>query len=401
MGEVIPPSLLYSTLMKIAFATLDKALDIENRSGRQYYTARSLEAQGIHVSYIDELQDLNSLFYKGKAFLNNRVLRKFLPLPRYLWRKEPTVLRGYAAQVSDRLTSSHDLMLTDTVYPLSYLTCEQPVVIWTDATFAGMVDFYPGEKDLSQSSLEKGHKAEKAALDKVHLAIFSSAWAAQTAVEHYDIDPNKVHVVPFGANLEIRPQRTLSDIENLVDQRRDKDLNLLFIGVDWVRKGGEMALDIVDHLNTLGVKAALSILGCKPKIRADQRDYVNVLGYIPKNTPRGMKEIKRLLSTSHFLLLPSRADCAPRALCEANAFGVPALTTNVGGIPSIIRDGVNGKLFSVDAKAEDYSLNILKIINNEDEYERLALESFKEYRSRLNWGVAGAQVKHLCEELLA
>lgn len=387
--------------MKIAFITLDKALDIENRSGRQYYTARSLEAQGIQLSYIDELEDFNSLIFKGKAFLNNRVLRKFLPLRRYLWRKEPTVLRGYAAQVSDRLTSNHDLLLSDTVYPLSYLTCDQPVVIWADATFAGMVDFYPGEKDLSQSSLIKGHRAEKAALGNVQLAIFSSEWAAQTAVEHYDIDPDKVHVVPFGANFEIQPQRTLSDIENLVDQRRDQDLNLLFIGVDWERKGGEIALAVVESLNNRGWGATLTILGCKPKIRADLRDYVNVLGYVPKNIPRAVQEIKRLLSTSHFLLLPSQADCAPRALCEANAFGVPALTTNVGGIPSIIRDGVNGKLFSVDAKAEEYSSFILKIINNEDEYEKLALASFEEYRKRLNWAVAGQQVKQLCEELLA
>jgi glycosyltransferase involved in cell wall biosynthesis len=39
---------------------------------------------------------------------------------------------------------------------------------------------------------------------------------------------------------------------------------------------------------------------------------------------------------------------------EASSFGVPSLATNVGGIPSAVKDGLNGKTFPPDADAEDY-----------------------------------------------
>lgn len=38
---------------------------------------------------------------------------------------------------------------------------------------------------------------------------------------------------------------------------------------------------------------------------------------------------------------------------EASSFGVPSLATNVGGIPTAIKDGLNGKTFQLCANAEN------------------------------------------------
>jgi hypothetical protein len=72
----------------------------------------------------------------------------------------------------------------------------------------------------------------------------------------------------------------------------------------------------------------------------------------------------------------------------------------VGGIPTIIKDDVNGKVFSKEANIANYCTYISNLFSNYSEYKHLALSSFNEYQCRLNWSVAGKTVKNLLTELV-
>lgn len=56
------------------------------------------------------------------------------------------------------------------------------------------------------------------------------------------------------------------------------------------------------------------------------------------------EKLKQLFREADMFVLPSKSEGIPKVLLEAMAYGVPILTTNVGGIPDIIEDGVNGLL---------------------------------------------------------
>jgi glycosyltransferase involved in cell wall biosynthesis len=87
-------------------------------------------------------------------------------------------------------------------------------------------------------------------------------------------------------------------------------------------------------------------------------------------------------------------------LNEAAAHALPALATSVGGIPTIIRNGANGRLFSADADAAEYAAYVIDTLSSQDGYRQLAQASFEEYRLRLNWEVAGKAVRRLVDDAL-
>jgi glycosyltransferase involved in cell wall biosynthesis len=61
--------------------------------------------------------------------------------------------------------------------------------------------------------------------------------------------------------------------------------------------------------------------------------------------PRPHAETLRLIRDAALLVLPSRvSEGCPNVLLESLACGVPVVSTNVGGVPEIIRSGVDGLL---------------------------------------------------------
>lgn len=385
-------------MIRIAYVTNYNTKNLRNWSGSGYYIARSLESQSIFLEYICSLKEKFGLALKAKQYLYNYLLKN-LPNQRYLRDRDPIILKHYAQQISSKLSRiKPDIVFSPGTIPIAYLECKQPIVFWTDCTFSGMIDFYPEFSNLSQETIKNGNVVESLALNRCSLAIYSSDWAAQTAIHDYQISPEKVKVVPFGANIECK--RNDSDIRTIVKSRPTNKCQLLFMGVNWYRKGGDIALKVAQELNKKGLETELTIVGCLSQVDEPLPKFVKYMGFISKATQEGQNKINNLLAKSHFLILPSRAECYGIVFCEANSFGVPCLSTNVGGITTVIKDDVNGKTFSTNASIVEYCRYIYDLFEDYSRYKELALSSFSEYQTRLNWSVAGQAVKKLLREVI-
>lgn len=376
--------------VKIAFATTADPLDVHTWSGIPSHMVASLKKQAFTVDCLGPLVDEQSLYLKLKRHAYRRFLGK-----RFLPERIPARLKNLSQQVARKLEGkNYDLVFSSGSMELAYLDCKEPTAFWADATFAGMIDFYSAWTNLAQESIHDGNAAEQAALVKCKLAIYSSDWAARSAIEHYKINPAKIKVVSFGANLECH--RTLEDIDRLTRAKKQGACKLLFLGVEWIRKGGPLSLQVAQKLNEIGLPTELTIVGAIPPNSQSLPPYVKALGFISKSTEEGRRRIQELLQESHFLIMPSIAECTPIAFCEANSFGLPCLATNVGGIPSVIRNDVNGTTFVLDARPEEYCKYIIQALDA-SHYRELAASSFNEYQTRLNWTTAGETVKTLLE----
>ena len=380
--------------MKVAYVTEYDARDVKKWSGTGYFIAESLRNQLLDLECLGPLKDKLTyrLIRKSKRHCYELLGKKYMKDP------EPFILKGFAKEIADKLSNCNaDIVFSATSNPIAYLDCNQPLVFWADATFANIVDFYPSYSNLCQETVNNWHRMEQLALQKSRLAIYSSDWAAKAAINYYGADKSKVKVVSFGANLQHK--FSFNEVKDLIESRPSDQCKLLFLGVEWFRKGGDIALNVAMELNKAGLNTELTIVGCKPFTKKPLPNFVKPLGFISKYTDQGRAKISQLIADSHFLLLPSLADCTPIVLCEANSLGVPCITTNVGGIPTVIRDNINGMKFPINSDISQYCDYIANLFSNYSSYKYLALSSLKEYEKRLNWNVSAKEIHKLMTSL--
>ena len=372
--------------MKAAYVTAYDAREVRNWSGLGYFIGRCLESASISVDYVGPFE-LDRPFYRRAK----RGLHLVLGGRSYLAERDPRIARGLAQRVDERLRSVEaDVIVSPGTIPVAWSRDERPLVFWTDATFGAMAGYYPNYLRLSKESLRAGFELDARALERASAAIYASDWAAQSAIEDHGADPAKVHVVPFGANLVQAPER--SAVEAAVASQSDDVCRLLLVGVDWVRKGGDVAMTVARLLNERGVPTELHVAGCEPPDGAP--DFVHRHGFIGKGTAAGRDALDRLFSAATFLILPSRCEAYGLVLCEANAYGVPCVASRTGGITTIVRDGVNGMTFELD-DVEGYADYLERLFGDRRAYLELAGSARGEFESRLNWAASGQIVKTL------
>ncbi|UCG34725.1 MAG: glycosyltransferase family 4 protein [Candidatus Omnitrophota bacterium] len=386
--------------MRIAYVTSYNVLNPRNWHqlrlgpyGRGYYIARALKDQSFALDYICPLKKIPSLPVAFKL-----VFYSFVKKKRYFHWVDPYILKNYARQISQKLhyLNSDIIFSPENVGTLSYLECKQPIVMWTDAPKAAMIDYYPSYYNLCDETTRDIFEMEKLAFNRCKLLIFSSNWGAKKAADIYKIDSSKIKVIPAGANIDY--QRGEEEVSAIINSRSTDVCRLLFLGADWLRKGGDIAVAVAEELNKKGLPVELTIVGSKPITSEPLPSFVKSVGFLNKTTKEGREKLESLLKESHFLILPSRAEAYGIVLPEANSYGVPCLTTNAGGIPTIVKDGLNGKIFSTDANTGEYCSYVSDLFSDFSRYKQLALSSFNEFKTRFDWSAVGETLKNLLNE---
>ncbi|HEY7089861.1 MAG TPA: glycosyltransferase family 4 protein, partial [Tepidisphaeraceae bacterium] len=368
-------------------------------NGVGYHMGRALTHAGIELDYLGPLRETYRWWLGPKQQFIRRCVRKL-----YNRHREALACRDYSKQIDAKLRGGrHDAVFSSLScgsQPVAYLQTSLPIVIWTDCTLASAVNFYPDftREKAVWSNIEAGIRNEREAIHRASLLIYSSDWARREAIEQYQINPERVKVAPFGANEEHTPDR--AEVQRLIESRPADVCRLLFVGMDWHRKGGDMAMQTAAELHRRGVPVELTLVGSNPPGAGPLPEYVKPMGLITRRNPEGARRLEELFAQAHFLILASRADASPHVLVEANSFGVPCASSNVGGIPSIIQDGINGQMFDRDANPEQYADWITEMFARPNEYRRLAWSSFEEYEARLNWDSAGVKVSKMLQQLL-
>jgi glycosyltransferase involved in cell wall biosynthesis len=375
---------------RIVYLTCRDAKDKRAWSGTLYNMAQSLSKHAGEVIYVGPYEPKYTVFCLkvGRAFLQ------------FLFKKRYNIFHSYIISLAYKWHFNRKInkLNPDIVFAAastpesSLLKVNCPIILLNDITFELLKDGYGFFSNLLEFSIAESNYIDKRAMTNASAIVFSSEWAANSAINFYKIPEHKIHVISYGANMDNIP-----DYNEAIQKTKNGLIKILFLGVDWERKGGDIVYDTFIELINRGCNVQLTICGCVPPERCNHEN-LKVTPFLNKNKPEDLKVLHNILLDTNFLFVPSKADCTPIAFCEANAFGIPVITSNVGGITSVIKSGINGHTMPIETTIGEYA-NIIEEYNKPDKYANMVVSSRNYYDSNLNWDQWGKAMDSLMDSL--
>ncbi len=189
-------------------------------------------------------------------------------------------------------------------------------------------------------------------LDKIFTM---SEYLRKSFIEDFRVPEDKVITIGAGINWDTIPEVSEKDY----DQK-----NILFIGVDFRRKGGMVLLQAFQKVRAVFPKAQLHIVGpCHLKIGAEMAKGVVLHGFLSKGSPQGKRILDRLFHQCSLLVMPSLYEPFGIAPLEGMAHEVPCVLTQGWAFPEMVRPGVNGELVE-RGNVEELADKITNLLGN-------------------------------------
>jgi glycosyltransferase involved in cell wall biosynthesis len=374
---------------RLGFLASGDPRDRVAQSGSLYHMVKALEPYFEEICLCDPIASLEKRAGRLADAASRRVLRRPIAYDHLV---RVALRHGRIAAERLRGRSFDALLAVMNPVDVAWLETDVPIVLVLDATFALQHDYYPKFTNLWPWSVRQAESVEGEAYRRASGLACSSRWAAQSAIRDYGVDPQRVHTIFFGANLDSIPSR-----ETVLRKTPSAACRLLFVGVGWDEKGGAIALEALVALEAIGIDAQLVICGSTPPSDVSH-ERISVIPFLDKRDRLQRAHLEELYATSDFLLLPTRRDCFPHVFCEASAFGLPSITSNTGAVSEAVRACENGYVLPYDAAGSEYARVIAEVYRDKKRYEALVASTRAAYESRMNWEVWAASIKQVLDD---
>lgn len=154
-------------------------------------------------------------------------------------------------------------------------------------------------------------------------------------------------------------------------------LNLLFLSRVEKRKGIYEFIDAYLRIKASSSKNyTATICGdgfelepLREKIKTEKIEGIEVVGFVTG------KQKKSVFKESHIFVFPSHGEGMPNAVLEAMGFGLPVITTPVGGLIDFFKDGKNGFLTPIN-NIEKLTENIENLAAQQELMKSMALNNY-------------------------
>lgn len=381
--------------MKILYLTFENHKDVNAWSGMMLNVSRALQNHNSLIFFDNIKLGVFSKIRIAWQLIIDRLTKK---KTKYL--RISSVMKDITKKIQKRIDcDDFDVVFTMRPHLISYIKTNKPIVVFADCNFQSMINYYESFTGLRKKHIAECNKQEKLAFENCSLALFTSPWAVRTSSENYLISRDKFKCVYIGSNMAIK--HSDNEIERFIQNRKKAaQKRILFVGVDWNRKGGDLAVEAIFLLNKMGYDCKLVIVGCNPVINGRYSSFVEVLGRIDKSSEEGMARMDEEYQKAYCFILPTKSECAAVSLAEASAYGLYSFTSNTGGTDGVIFDGINGERLVTGSSPQEYALRIKCLFDDQELYSRVSMDSRTKFNEVLNWDVVGEKMTKYIFEVM-
>jgi glycosyltransferase involved in cell wall biosynthesis len=248
----------------------------------------------------------------------------------------------------------------------------RPFFMYTDHTLASHREYPSYDSRLFRS--KRLLALEGALYRRADRIMTTAAHVERTLVKQYGCDPAHVCTILIGANVEASASPD--------DLARYAAGHILFVGIDWERKGGLTLLAAFDKVAAEFPHATLTIAGCAPPTSHPR---VRALGLVPRS------DVADLLAKSSIFCLPSLVEPSAVASVEAMSFKLPVVATNVGGFPGMVTNGETGILVSPGDETA-LATALAELLANPRRAREMGLAGYQRSRDLFTWDAVGARL---------
>lgn len=214
------------------------------------------------------------------------------------------------------------------------------------------------------------HQLEKCFINKVRLLMANSQFTQNTFESTYPSISSKVRIIykSIDSTPYIRQREMgINEITGSTNQP-----TILFVGTNMQRKGIITLLNAANDILMQVPECNFLIVG-KDKYLYKYKKIAqknNVIASMQFLGHRSQNELYSIYHQASIFVLPSLTEAFGVVILEAIAAGAVPVASNVGGIPEIIQDEVNGLLVPPD-NPEALASAVIRLLKNPDLMEKL------------------------------
>lgn len=291
-------------------------------------------------------------------------------LPNEDWNSNKSLIRRAHSVRGDLASVTGDRLVTYTFYPGTYSFLLSPFVLRRGDT---NVAYFGKSAAVSAAGLENG------------TALMWMQRRMYPRLERYVLTRSDVafvrdpRVIRDAYEDSIELSKPITDAVALSDDKPSfppltDPIEILFVGSFRSTKGHKYLIDALAQLQRISNRAyRLRLVGDGPmrhQIETHAEDqglteHIDFLGYVSDRD-----RLLAIYESADVFALPSETEGFPRVLNEAMAAGLPVVTTNVGGIPTLLDDGEQALLVE-PANPSALAAAIEKVVEDRELRDRL------------------------------
>jgi len=253
--------------------------------------------------------------------------------------------------------------------------------VYTDHTHLANLHYpdFDRRKLFSKSWIER----EKTIYQHASMVFTRSTNIARSVMDQYACEPNKVSCVYAGSNVKVDSVPTAG--------RDYRAKNILFVGIDWKRKGGPDLLEAFRSVLRVHPDAQLTIVGCSPPASVPN---CNIVGRVP------LDQVRTYYERASVFCLPTRLEPFGVAFIEALAHRLPVVATNIGAIPDFVLDGEDGYLVETN-NVEQLAQALIDLLGDPEKCQVFGERGYHLVSTRYTWKKAVLRIREYIVSITA